>query len=339
MLSIVSLLSSCKDSEKKAVYTGKDLTNEASITRDKLTRAAYLNIETNEKWTLYAGNSVENINFGQPVEVGEGSGTFLLNVDNAVRSYFQLVINDDKAILAERHLPMTGGYNFRDLGGLKNKDGKYVKWGKIFRSDDLHNLTDGDLSYLSGIPLISIVDFRSEKEMEAAPDKNPASVKKNYPFSISPGNLMAAVNFDDFSTEQMDSAMMNMNELLVSDPECVSKYKQFFELLQDENSVPLMFHCSAGKDRTGMAAALVLFALGVDEETILEDYLSSNIYLSGKYANYIAENPNLKPLFEVKPEFLMAGINKIKKDYETPENYLEKVLGVDIQKMKQMYLY
>lgn len=336
------VMNSCKDSNMKvdkAQYSGKDISGEASIIRNKETKAAELCIETAGKWFLYAGNSLENINFSKPIAEGEGSGTFPLHVADSVRSYFQLVTLEGKAILAERHLPMKGGYNFRDLGGIGTTDGKYVKWGKIFRSDDLHNLTDDDLNYLSSIPLVSIVDFRSSDEIKRSPDRLPASVKKDYTYSITPGNLLAAKSLADLKMEQMDSAMMEMNILLVNDTSCVNRYKDFFALLQDEKDVPLMFHCSAGKDRTGMGAALVLFALGVDENTIIEDYLSSNTYLGDKYAHYIAQNPNLKPLFEVKKEFLKAGIDEIKKEHGSVENYLVNILKVDIQKFREKYLY
>ena len=333
---------SCKDSTMKidkAQYSGKDVSSEASIIRNKDTKAAELHIEANGKWLLYSGTSVDDIDFSKPIVEGEGSGTFPLNVPDSVRSYFQLVTSDGKAILAERHLPMTGGYNFRDLGGIKTLDGKFIKWGKIFRSDDLHNLTDNDIKYLSSIPLVSVVDFRSPEEIKRSPDRLPQSVNKDYAYSITPGNLLAAKSLADLKQSQMDSAMMDMNVILVTDSSCVNRYKDFFTLLQQEKDVPLMFHCSAGKDRTGMGAALVLFALGVDENVIIEDYLSSNIYLGDKYAQYIAENPNLKPLFEVKREFIQAGIDQIKKDHGTVENYLTGVLGVDIQKFREKYLY
>lgn len=336
------LMISCKDSNMKidsAQYSGKDVSAEASIIRDKNTKTAELHIETDNVWLLYAGTSVDSIDFSRPILEGEGSGTFSLNVPDSVRSYFQLVTPEGNAILAERHLPMTGGYNFRDLGGIKNSEGKYIKWGKIFRSDDLHNLTDEDLRYLTSIPLGSVVDFRSPAEIERSPDKLPASVKNDYAYSITPGNLLAALSLSDLKEAQIDTAMMDMNVLLVNDSACVSRYKDLFALLQDEKEVPLMFHCSAGKDRTGMGAALVLFALGVDEDTVIEDYLSSNVYLDDKYAEYIADNPNLKPLFEVKRIFIQAGIDQIKKDHGTVENYLTDVLGVDIQKFRSKYLY
>ena len=333
------IVSSCTD-QKKAMYEGKDMSGEASIVRDKNTKATFLNVETNGKWKLYSGNSVENIDLSEPLETGEGSGVFPLEkVSNTSRSYFQLVTNDSKMILSDTHLPMTGGYNFRDLGGVRTLDGRYVKWGKIFRSDDLNNLADKDLEYLAGIPLLSVVDFRSEAEIKVAPDKLPASVKDYYPLSITPGNLNSTADIAGFSISQIDSIMMSINEMLVSDQSCIDVYKELFRLLQEGDKIPLVYHCSAGKDRTGMATALIYLSLGVDEETVLKDYLMSNNYLSGKYASYIAERPNLKPLFEVKPSFLMAGINKIKKDHESVQNYLVNILGVDISKMKETYLY
>jgi len=331
---------SCQQSKmEKPEYSGKDLTGAASIERDKDTKAAKLIISTEGKWVLYAGNAVDSIDFSHPVAEGTESGEYSLSVSNAMRSYFQLVTEEGNAILAEQHLPMQGGYNFRDLGGIKTKDGKYIKWGKILRSDDLHNLTDADLKYLASIPLVSIVDFRSHEEMEKAPDKVPSSVREDYPYSITPGNLMGVLELEGVSTAKMDSAMMDMNVLLVTDSAAIDEYKKFFKLLQNENDVPLMFHCSAGKDRTGMAAALILSALGVDEDKIYENYLESNKYLGDKYAPYIAKYPDLEPLFKVKKEFLKAGVEKVKEDYGSVENYLKEVLDVDIDKMKEMYLY
>lgn len=212
--------------------------------------------------------------------------------------------------------------------------------GKVFRSDDLHKLTDADLTYLNHIPMISIVDFRTESEIEQAPDKLPASAKR-YSYPINPGNLASSSMEQVFALSplQMDSAMMDMNRLFSIDSVCVNRYIAFFKLLQDDAKSPLMFHCSAGKDRTGMAAALFLFSLGVDKETILQDYLSSNIYLGDKYAPYLVKYPNLKPLFEVKREFIEAGLDQIEKDHGSIESYLINVLNVDIQRMKSLYLY
>lgn len=347
-LTVVALLSilvatSCKENSAKmrAEYSGKDISNEVNIIRAKNTKDASIQIYTKGLWKLYSGLSVDGIDLSQPIAEGKDSGTFPINVPAGTRSYFLIETEEGKAILADKHLPMAGGYNFRDLGGYRTTEGKYVKWGKILRSDDLHNLTEEDLAYLSSIPLVSIVDFRSEDEMSQAPDKNPASVKQNYKYSINPGNLMAVISADKQNITEMkaDTLMMNMNELLVTDSASINQYRKFFKLLQGDGNTPLMFHCSAGKDRTGMGAALVLFSLGVNEQTILNDYLLSNKYLAYKYAKYKAEYPALSSLFEVKVGFMQAGINKIKKDHGSVENYLTNVLHVDIKKMKDKYLY
>lgn len=338
-LIFVSCNNNSNNTMAKAEYSGEDIRNTVSINRDKKTKRAVLDIKTEGKWTLYSGESVGKIDFTKPLLEGEGSGSFSLHVADSSRSYFQIVTSKGKAILSEEHLPMEGGYNFRDLGGIKTKDGRYVKWGKILRSDDLHNLTENDLKYLASIPLISIVDFRSKEEIEKGPDRVPVSVKEDYRLSISPGNLLAVATLDNLTLDQSEKAMQDINRLLVTDSIAIKQYKKMFDLLQNESDVPLMFHCSAGKDRTGMGAALILSALGVDEDTIYKNYLESNVYLADKYSAYIDAKPQMRPLFEVKKEFLKAGLDQIKKDHGSIDNYLENVLMVDITQMKNIYLY
>lgn len=333
------MISCNKNTVKEAKYMGKDISANASIVRDKETKQASLIIETKGKWSLYGGSTVENIDFSKAIASGEGTGTYPLAVTDTTRYYFQLETEDGKAILAERHLPMTGGYNFRDMGGFRTNDGKYVKWGKVFRSDELQKLTDIDLLYLKNIPLISIADFRSETEIAAAPDKNPVSVVRNYALSINPGNLTSVDEIANLPEDKLKDIMLDINRMLVSDSTCINQYRTLFALLQNEKDTPLMFHCTAGKDRTGMGAALFLYSLGVDEDTILQDYLSSNVYLSDKYASLIALYPQFKSLMGVSPEYLKAGLDEIENRYGSIDSYLTKTLNVDLNKMRQLYLY
>lgn len=338
-LSLIVITSCNTNTMNKATYTGNDLSDKVYITRDKTTKQASLVINIPGKWELYSGSSVDNIDFSKSIAKGDSNGTYSLNVNDTARSYFQIVTEQGSAILAERHLPMTGGYNFRDLGGFKTTDGKYVKWGKVFRSDDLNKLTDADLKYLNSIPLISIIDFRSPSEIKLSPDKMPRSTRNNYAFSITPGNLSSIDDIKNMTTDQINNTMRSINQMLVTDSSCIAQYRLYFDLLQDEAETPLMFHCSAGKDRTGMGAALFLYSLGVDEKTILNDYLSSNKYLGDKYKPILTQHPNLKPLLEVDESFLKAGIEQIKKDHGSIENYLTNILNVDLNKMRQLYLY
>lgn len=342
LLSLAVLFGSCdrnKDNRREP-FQGKDITKNAEIRIEKDSKIAYLDIETKGQWMIFSGNSQDSIDFSTPLLTGTGSGSHKLPVLANKRIYYFLDTPDGKALLAERHLPMVGGYNFRDLGGIRNKDGKYTQWGKIFRSDDLNRLTAEDLAYLESIPLISVVDFRSPEEIKAAPDVVPVTVKKDYTYSIIPGNLSVNMaELDQLKAEQVDSIMKQMNISFVTDSTYYNRYKDFFDLLMNENEVPLLFHCTAGKDRTGMAGALVLYALNIDEQTIMDDYLSSNKYLEEKYKSIKEGHPSLKSLFEVKPEFLQAGIDRMKEDHGSVENFIQNVLDVDIEKFRAKYLY
>ena len=237
-------------------------------------------------------------------------------------------------------LPIEGGYNFREMGGIITKDGKQIKCGKLLRSDELAHLTDADLQYFSSFPLISIVDFRTEEEVAAAPDKRPVSLQNYYAYSINPGNIQSSTleSLGEITTEKVILFMENMYISLISDSIHIATYRQFFALLQDESQLPLIFHCSAGKDRTGLAAAFFFSALGVDEETIMTNYIASNKYLEGKYDKYIEKNVAIKPFFEVHPSYLKAAFKTIDEKYGSMEQFLVKELKIDIDKMKKMYL-
>lgn len=338
---ILLLLSSCiQTNNKMEYYSGKDMRNMVFIERDKQTKAVKLTVKEDSNWKLLAGDKPDSIDFSKLLLIGEKAGIFNIeSTNNTNRQYFIFKNDEGTILLSERHLPMEGGYNFRDLGGFKTKEGKYTKWGKLFRSDDLNHLTENDLNYLASIPMNTIVDFRSGQEIEKAPDKNPESLKKNISLSIEPGNISTYEQLFSLSEKEMEQFMMNLNVSLVTDSTIINKYKEFFALIQSDSDIPLMFHCSAGKDRTGMAAALILYALGVDEETIIDDYLASNYYLADKYAPMKKQYPNMAALFEVRPNYIKAGLEQIKKDHISIDNYLKNVLEVDVDKMKQMYLY
>ena len=332
---------SCSDdtninSDEKNNNTTKGI---VELIKDKNTQSLTFMIEGfSDNWKIYSGKSINTIDKTKSILEGKGNGIYKLDLDNSSRSYFELVTSTENYYFAENHLPMAGGYNYRDLGGIKTKDNRTIKWGKIFRSDDMNLLTDNDLQYLSSIPLTSIVDFRYQEEIDKAPDRIPSSVSNIYQLSIMPGNLFNTSNLAHYTKNQLDSLMQQLNVLLVTDKKIVETYKEFFTLVQDESKLPLLYHCSAGKDRTGMSTALLLYGLGVDESIIIKDYLSSNEYLADKYSKYVDLYPNLESLYMVKQQFLSAGINQIKTDYGSVQNYLVQVLYVDLQKLKDIYL-
>lgn len=338
LMAIYCLPSCNKTQTKMANYSGEDLTSKIFIQKDKVSKKTELKITKDTKWELFITDSLGNIDQNKPILTGEKAGVYNIEVPNR-HSTFVLATPKGTTLIAERQLPMEGGYNFRDIGGFKTKEGKYTKWGKIFRSDDLTHLTEMDLQYLSSVPLTTIVDFRSQQEIADAADKNPSSVKNNVQLSIAPGNLSNANQLASLPEKEMEQFMMDLNEHLATDSIAIDAYKQLFQMLQSGTDSPLMYHCSAGKDRTGMATALIFHSLGVDEQTIEQDYLASNYYLGDKYAALKKEHPNLVALLEVRSKYLQAGLDKIKQEYGSIDNFLTNTLNVDIQKMRSLYLY
>ena len=200
LLSLISyIMISCKDVQTKIEYAGDDISDKIEILKNNKTKETTLQVDLDEEWALYRGNTVDSISFKELVMRGKAGGVFPLDVPIDRRSYFLFVTKTSKAIVSEKHLPMDGGYNFRDMGGLKNKDGRFVKWGKVFRADDLSHLTDADLAYLGSIPMTTVVDFRSASEIEKAPDKLPKETKNHLLLSVTPGALNGT-GFEDMKT-------------------------------------------------------------------------------------------------------------------------------------------
>lgn len=220
----------------------------------------------------------------------------------------------------------------RDLGGYEGAGGKTVKWRTIMRSGDLNYMTDGDLAYLASIPVVSFVDFRDSNEIKAAPDRRPSSLKCDFHIPIEAGSVIELKN----ARSNIENLLGIGNRLLARDFQ--AEFGEFFRILSDPDNTPLLFHCSAGKDRTGFAAAMFLSALGVDYETIMEDYMLSAVLLRDKYAAEVEKYPELRPLMTVHRAYIEAAFEVIDSEYGGVEKYLTEQLGVDTGLMRSLYL-
>ncbi|GHT30475.1 hypothetical protein AGMMS49574_10260 [Bacteroidia bacterium] len=240
--------------------------------------------------------------------------------------------NAPKEYVENRMLPIEGAYNARDLGGYPAAEGKHVKWSKVIRTGDLNKLTDTDLQYLTQIPIITDIDFRDTVEVNATPDRVPATVVNQCYLPVRPGSIK---DYMKLTPEVASHVLVDINEKLVTDFQ--SEYKEFFQILMNENNTPLLFHCSAGKDRTGYGAALFLASLGVDREIIIEDYMLSKKYVEKKYSAIVKAESVLEPIMTVKREYIEAAFDQIDKSYGGLGNYLTNYLGVDTLKMRKIY--
>ncbi|GHV54585.1 protein-tyrosine-phosphatase [Spirochaetia bacterium] len=233
-------------------------------------------------------------------------------------------------------LSLEGVYNVRDLGGYRAADGKTVRWEKILRAGELDKLNPEGVALLEGIGIKTIVDFRDAGEKAAAPDAAIATVQNTIELPIEVSSLMDTRTLARAPLAQNEQILVTGNKFFVTDAQ--AQYKSFFAAVSDENNLPLMFHCTAGKDRAGFAAAMFLSALGVDRETVIQDYLLSGEYVAVKYAPYIAQIPNLAPIFETRREYIQAAFDTIDNEYGGTEKYLTEKLGVDMAKLKAIYL-
>jgi len=238
----------------------------------------------------------------------------------------------------ERNLPLDGGYNCRDLGGIINKENQIIRKGLLLRSDDLANLSDNDLERLNNFPIRTIIDFRTVQERATNPDHIPNSCNHEIHLDISSGHFENMMKQFKNGISNPKEFMRELYIDLVINENCQREYKKFFDIVQHKNRTPILFHCTAGKDRTGFASALLLTALNVDKELIMEDYLASNVYLEEKFSHILKINPSYKALIDVLPEYLETAFQTIEKHFDNTEYYLSNILGVDFDLMKELYL-
>jgi protein-tyrosine phosphatase len=260
-----------------------------------------------------------------------------------------LIVNAVYPLIADssrREIKLQGAINFRDIGGYPTSDGRHVKWGKIYRSAELSHLTPEDLDKLQKLSLAYVADFRGPYEVKAAPDRIPATaIRVSLPAGSE--NTGDSVYMKHLLQSAKDSGLIPFYSNISPFHD---RYKPLFdELLQVNKDSAILFHCSAGKDRTGIAATFILYALGVSEQTIIEDYLASDYYrrnanekaIQGMMQFYKMDEATARNVLSVKESYIRATFNSIKTQYGTMDVFLEQVMGLTKDKrelLKQNFL-
>lgn len=176
-----------------------------------------------------------------------------------------------------RVIPLEGCSNFRDLGGYRTADGRRVRMGRVFRSASLANLTDADLARLGALGIRTVCDLRGVRERERAPSRLPGADAPDVvglPIEPRVGASLRDLLRREAATGEDAYALLQAAYSAYAG-EHLPRYRALFALLL-KGRMPLLFHCSAGKDRTGFGAALLLTALGVPREAVVADYLATN---------------------------------------------------------------
>ena len=226
-----------------------------------------------------------------------------------------------------RHLNLEGASNFRDLGGYRTRDGRVVRWRQLFRSNHLGHLTAADTDVVRAIGLRSAFDFRGREESTAAGcGLQEVTV---HPLPIEP-TVMAALR------ARHAAGMLSSADARDIMRESYRNYVRrnthsfralFAYLLQDH--APLVIHCTAGKDRTGFACALLLATLGVPDDVIAEDYLLTNrFYRRDPSSGTDLPDDVREAIGSVEASYLAAAFDAIRADYGDVEGYLKDGLGL-----------
>ncbi len=246
--------------------------------------------------------------------------------------------------------------NIRDLGGLVGYEGKTIKFGRLFRGGALNRVTEVDVEILKTLNITDFVDFRSKDEFTYQPDYYFASAKyhnfttfehehKKEDIKHDDGNLLWFMNKGDTGFQHLSRTYKE----LVDTEEGQAAYRNLFKVIMQEGEPVVYFHCSQGKDRVGIAAYLIESALGVSEEEKIRDYLLSNVAMEKRrdvLIEHVKDRPffneqykqDLLEVFSAKIEYLQEAIGIINSKYGGVISYLEKILEVDIDKLRGMYL-
>jgi protein tyrosine/serine phosphatase len=295
---------------------------------------------------------------------------WILVVDDAARKFgppgHDPVAKNDNGELTQavtasqaRHLTFEGTANFRDLGGHTAAGGKRVRWGVLYRSDALDSLTAADMKLLAQLNIARITDFRSRSEVAKRPDRLPTELDVRYvhvPLEDPLGSAgarraqeIATANAElrkAFELTNDEAKIATIDRLLVDHyyPRFVrdsrAGYRRWVhDLLDVPTDSAHLFHCTGGADRTGFAAAILLLALGVPKEQVLEDYLLTNKYFFSPEGLALFQAKGLPAMpagYRLQARYLEASFKAMEEDYGSIDGYLRQGLGIDDEMKREL---
>lgn len=251
-----------------------------------------------------------------------------------------------------RLVDLDGTFNMRDMGGYQTSDGRSVKWGKLFRSDDLHSLTQEDQEKLEELDIHLVIDYRNYDERTERPSKAIGDAKT---YVLEPNDPVAAIASEEINSsentvkklvlEEKAGRLNTSDDLLVEsmvryvhDERTQNIYSRMLRLTGNNSEHATLQHCHGGKDRTGYGSALVLLLLGVDREEVVEDYLRTADFNKERNAKRIAEYESftsnqkvlnyLKNVIGIKEKTIRTAIAEMTKKSGSPINYIQEYLNI-----------
>ncbi len=248
----------------------------------------------------------------------------------------------------QRIIALDGAVNFRDLGGYTTADGRTTRWGQLYRAAKLTNLTDVGVEALAALDVQTIYDVRSGREVAEEPDRLPThhTIDHRHRPIVDPAHLsnmrllfnalFRRNNVIETFRESYTRIVLDGNALIVG---------EVLTAIADPACRPLVFHCAAGKDRTGVISAILLDLLGVPRESVIADYALSNHY-ADHLRQSLKHNPHVRrlrlPLNKLEPLVLAEPVNLhrmygwLDTNYGSAEQYVLARTGVDAAVIEQL---
>lgn len=294
---------------------------------------------------VYASTSPDSIPEGSPLataSIADGRMTIVTN-DPTQRYYYLMVFNNKYQIkVATRNVNIPGIQNLRDLGGYKSSEtGKETRWGMLYRSAQIDSIAPCSRYELKNMGVKTIIDLRSEEECHNFPQIHDGFNIVHIP--IQTGNMesiLQGIMEEKIKTDTIYRLIEQMNRDLVI--KYRKEFKEIFTLLLDPGNYPAIIHCTSGKGRTGVVSALVLAALGVNEDVIMEDYRLSNDYFNipkaSKYAYKLSIHSQeaITTIYSAKEDFLNAAKEQIEAKYGNVRRYLEEGVGLSKEEIERL---
>jgi protein-tyrosine phosphatase len=280
------------------------------------------------KEVVYIENYKDNYTVHLPDEdktsQGDNPDNIIVEKNAKARPFYTVIVGADTLIVSNRHIYFKNAVNFRDIGGLKTKDGTTVKWGKIYRSDNLSRLKNKEFDKFNSLGIQTVFDLRTSGEIAGKQDNLPKNVKYIHtPIVKDSADVLASIKGQvirgKITEEQSLQFMNDLYGSIVS--ENIPALRQMIkDALQSD--APILYHCSAGKDRTGIVTAMILSILNVERETIIDEYLLSDYYRREKLEGILWKAKAAKV---VKPRISIGAIQNF---MDVDERYINTAFNI-----------
>ena len=341
LLSLVTIIS-CSPKLPDHFYT-KSLPEENYVENHKNKYTIHTNTESAEFLEYTRLNNAKR-------KIDDDHSKVIVLKNRKQRPYIKMIVAGDTTTLANRHIDFKKVVNFRDIGGIKTKDNRTVKWGMIYRSDNLSQLKTNEFKKFTDLNIKTVFDLRTSHEIKGKEDHLPENVTQVRAPSVEDNadmlsQMRGRVIRGEISDEESLKLMTDLYQSIVS--ENIPSLRLLMQQILYADD-PVLYHCSAGKDRTGIATAIILSILNVDRKTIMNEYLLSDYYRREKVEKMLSK-ANLakiiKPRIGVKAiqnfmdvdeRYLNAALNYIDTNYGGMDSYIKNQLGIDDAERKRI---